>query len=197
MATVLVAGAVVVTAVVAAALLWVAPPWHALEAVALQALQRAKHSTFRLLEVLLWDVYFRWYWGNHSEAAVCAQLTRVEEAFWHTHRLECHERLQDQFRGFVTAVGTVVVIVLCLQCARTLCACSRAAAGTCAGMCTSMCARRARGARGDGNQESMRISPRTTRFLLRLFERFTPRRQRPALPAQPVAAQPHPSILET
>lgn len=149
--------------------LWLVP-WQLIQHMLLDRVVGAKRAMFDLLTVLLWDMYYKWYWGQHHPADICAQQTGVPASFWNAHMDQCDASLRAHFEAFIALVGTIVFIVWLVWCLR-------ACVWYVFIFVPSMWVRQTREATVAHRHGASagRLTPQT-RLLERLMERWTPRR---------------------
>ena len=54
-------------------------------------------------------------WEGVPEAAICYEITHVEESFWMENRNACHELVERKFYGFVWLIVCIAYAWLLLQ----------------------------------------------------------------------------------
>lgn len=86
-------------------------------------LRNSKDGMFRLMRVLLWDLYRKGLWRGRNDADICAELSNFPAVHWHNNPGPCAERIEHEFENFVVMVGTALLVVLILISVRQCCAC--------------------------------------------------------------------------
>ena len=147
-------------------LLWYLP-WGVLYLIFLNRVEDVKRGLFHFLTVLLWDVYYKWYWGHKRRPEdICAERSDHSAAFWSENLEECNASLRAHFEGCVRVLGTIIFVAWLVWCIRSV-------VWYLFIFLPSLWTRRAWTV-----HDTHRMTPRT-RMITRLLERFTPRRQIP------------------
>ena len=148
--------------------------WGTSEPVWFTAVEEGKRALFSVLTVLLWDVYYKWYWGQRHPADICAQQTTMPATFWHQHLAECNDSLRVHFESFLTPIATAVMVVWSAWCLRSV-------VWYLFIFLPTLCVRHAHHEphpRHTDPHGASRVTPRT-QLITRLLERLTPRRALP------------------